>query len=206
MTATRPEGRVAVLSPSAALPAIFPAPFELGLRRLRAEFGLEPVEYPTTRALGGFPADRARDLHAAFADPAIAAVFTSIGGDDQLLRCVHSKNPAEVPLAGDQHSVGDLGADGQHEAFGVAARAWRPRRDLDHLNPRVREDRVERLRERDPPDRVRGTETEPRVLNPAGSGAVGPGQSVIGIDSPGRHAHRCESVTVVGPCPAATKP
>jgi muramoyltetrapeptide carboxypeptidase LdcA involved in peptidoglycan recycling len=80
----RPGDRVAVLSPSAALPAIFPAPFELGLRRLREEFGLEPVEYPTTRALGACPAARARDLHAAFADPKIAAVLTSIGGDDQL--------------------------------------------------------------------------------------------------------------------------
>ena len=32
--------------------AEFPAPVDLGLRRLRAEFGLEPVEYPTTRAPG----------------------------------------------------------------------------------------------------------------------------------------------------------
>jgi hypothetical protein len=41
---------VAVLSPSAGLPARFPGPYELGLRRLREEFGLRPVEYPTTRA------------------------------------------------------------------------------------------------------------------------------------------------------------
>jgi hypothetical protein len=35
---------------------------------------------------------------------------------------VHGKHPAEVPLAEDQHPVGDLGSDGQHEAFGEAVR------------------------------------------------------------------------------------
>lgn len=43
-----------------------------------------PAEFPTTRALGATPKDRARDLHAAFVDPEVKAVFTSIGGDDQL--------------------------------------------------------------------------------------------------------------------------
>ncbi|MGR7026608.1 S66 family peptidase [Geodermatophilus sp. URMC 62] len=80
----RPGDRVAVLSPSTALPAVFPLPFELGLRRLRAEFGLEPVEFPTTRMMGASPRQRAEDLHAAFADPGITAVLVSIGGDDQL--------------------------------------------------------------------------------------------------------------------------
>ena len=47
--------RVAVLSPSSAGPALFPAPYELGLRRLRERFELEPVEYPTTRMLGASP-------------------------------------------------------------------------------------------------------------------------------------------------------
>ncbi len=75
--------RVAVLSPSSALPAVFPAPYELGLRRLRA-FGLEPVEYPTTRQWNSSPRERAADIHAAFADPSIKAVIASIGGDDQL--------------------------------------------------------------------------------------------------------------------------
>jgi hypothetical protein len=28
-----------------------------------------------------------------------------------------------MPLSEDQHAVGELGADGQHEAFGVAVRA-----------------------------------------------------------------------------------
>ncbi|MFG1887338.1 S66 peptidase family protein [Micromonospora sp. NPDC049051] len=78
----RPGDRVAVVSPSAGLPALFPHVYELGLRRLREEFGLEPVEYPTTRVLGADPRDRARDLTAAFADPTITAVLATVGGDD----------------------------------------------------------------------------------------------------------------------------
>jgi muramoyltetrapeptide carboxypeptidase LdcA involved in peptidoglycan recycling len=80
----RPGNRVAILSPSAGLPGIFPRPFELGLRRLREDFGLIPVEYPTTRQMGSAPAERAADIHAAFADPDIAAVITSIGGEDEI--------------------------------------------------------------------------------------------------------------------------
>jgi muramoyltetrapeptide carboxypeptidase LdcA involved in peptidoglycan recycling len=79
-----PGDAVAVVSPSAGLPGRFPLPFELGLLRLRDEFGLVPVEYPTTRVMGAPPANRARDLHAAFAEPSIKAVIASIGGEDQL--------------------------------------------------------------------------------------------------------------------------
>ena len=78
----RPGDRVAVLSPSAGLPAVFPHVYELGLRRLRDDFGLIPVEYPTTRAAGAHPRERARDLTAAFADPSITAVLATVGGDD----------------------------------------------------------------------------------------------------------------------------
>jgi hypothetical protein len=56
---------------------------------------------------------------------------------------VSGERPAQVSLAEDQRSVGDLGTDGQHEAFGVAVRAWTPRRDLDHLDSCVGHDRVE---------------------------------------------------------------
>jgi muramoyltetrapeptide carboxypeptidase LdcA involved in peptidoglycan recycling len=79
-----PGDRIAVLSPSAGLPEMFPLPYELGLRRLREEFALEPVEYPTTRTMGTSPRERADDIHAAFADPDIRAVIASIGGDDQI--------------------------------------------------------------------------------------------------------------------------
>jgi muramoyltetrapeptide carboxypeptidase LdcA involved in peptidoglycan recycling len=75
---------VAVVSASGRAAARFPVPFDLGLRRLREELGLEPVEYPTTRAPEASPAERARDVHAAFADPAVKAVLASIGGEDEL--------------------------------------------------------------------------------------------------------------------------
>ncbi len=76
--------RVAVVSPSFAAPALFPAVHELGLRRLTEEFGVVPVEFPTTRRLHASPQDRAADLMAAYADPTIRAVLATIGGDDQL--------------------------------------------------------------------------------------------------------------------------
>lgn len=85
----RPGDAVAVLSPSSGLPGLFPLPYELGLRRLRDDFGLRPVEYPTTRKTGATPEERAADIHAAFADPDIKAVIASIGGDDQITVLPH---------------------------------------------------------------------------------------------------------------------
>jgi muramoyltetrapeptide carboxypeptidase LdcA involved in peptidoglycan recycling len=75
--------RVAVLSPSWAVPAQFPMVHEQALRRLRQEFQLEPVEFPTTRR-ASTPAERAADINAAFADPTIRGILATIGGDDQI--------------------------------------------------------------------------------------------------------------------------
>jgi muramoyltetrapeptide carboxypeptidase LdcA involved in peptidoglycan recycling len=80
----RPGDRIAVISPSAGMPAVFPDVYELGLRRLREEFGLEPVEYPATRAKDAPAGVRAHDIMAAFTDPSVSAVMASIGGDDQI--------------------------------------------------------------------------------------------------------------------------
>jgi muramoyltetrapeptide carboxypeptidase LdcA involved in peptidoglycan recycling len=80
----QPGDKVAVISPSSGLPEIFPTAYEQGIQRLRNFFQLEPVEYPTTRKMHSSPQDRARDLHAAFADPQIKAIISSIGGDDQI--------------------------------------------------------------------------------------------------------------------------
>jgi muramoyltetrapeptide carboxypeptidase LdcA involved in peptidoglycan recycling len=85
----RPGDRVAILSPSMGLPAVFPKVHEQGLRRIREVFGLVPVEYPTTRTMNAPLRDRARDVHAAFADPAIKAIITSIGGEDQIKLLKH---------------------------------------------------------------------------------------------------------------------
>ncbi len=84
-----PGDRVAVVSPSFAAPGMFPQVHEVAMRRLREEFGLEPVEYPTTRQVGAPAQDRARDLMAAFADPGIRAVLATIGGDDQITVLPH---------------------------------------------------------------------------------------------------------------------
>ncbi len=84
-----PGDAVAVVSASGPSAARFPAPFDLGLARLRDDFGLVPVEYPTTRAAQAAPADRAKDIHAAFADPGIKAVISAIGGDDELKVLAH---------------------------------------------------------------------------------------------------------------------
>ena len=85
----RAGDRVAVVSPSWAGPVVFPAVHELGLQRLHDELGLVAVEYPTTRRLGASAADRAADLMDAFADPGIAAVLATIGGDDELTVLPH---------------------------------------------------------------------------------------------------------------------
>ncbi|MER5866335.1 S66 peptidase family protein [Kitasatospora sp. NPDC002040] len=84
-----PGDRVAILSPAAGLAGVLPLPHDLGVRRLTEEYGLEPVEYPTTRQLGSSAAARATDIHAAFADPEIKAVIASIGGDDQITVIPH---------------------------------------------------------------------------------------------------------------------
>jgi muramoyltetrapeptide carboxypeptidase LdcA involved in peptidoglycan recycling len=80
----RPGDKVAILSASSGLPGLFPAVFEQGLQRLRDVFQLVPVEYPTSRKMQAPLEERARDVHAAFADPEIKAIICSIGGDDQI--------------------------------------------------------------------------------------------------------------------------
>ena len=84
----KPGDRVAVVSPSWAGPGVYPATHDLALRRLRDLLGLEPVEYPATRVASS-PAARAADLMAAYADPAIRAVFATIGGSDQITVLPH---------------------------------------------------------------------------------------------------------------------
>ncbi len=76
--------QVAVLSPSAGLPGLFPWVQDLGIERIKNEFGLIPKEYPTTRQMGSSLEDRAKDIMEAFADPENKAIITSIGGEDQL--------------------------------------------------------------------------------------------------------------------------
>jgi muramoyltetrapeptide carboxypeptidase LdcA involved in peptidoglycan recycling len=84
-----PGDRVAVVSPSFAAPGEFPELHDQAMRRLRQDFDLVPVEYPTTRRLGAPARDRAEDLMAAYADRSIRAVLATIGGDDQITVLPH---------------------------------------------------------------------------------------------------------------------
>ena len=81
--------RIAVLSPSFAAAGAFPAVHEQAMGRLTEVTGLIPVEYPTTRKVGATPAERAADINAAFADPAIRAILAVIGGEDQITVIPH---------------------------------------------------------------------------------------------------------------------
>jgi muramoyltetrapeptide carboxypeptidase LdcA involved in peptidoglycan recycling len=76
--------KVAILSPSFAAPGAWPHMNELGQTRLREVFGLEPVEFPTTRKIGATGQERSEDLTAAFSNPEIKAIISSLGGDDQV--------------------------------------------------------------------------------------------------------------------------
>lgn len=75
---------MAILSPSFAAPARWPHVYELGINRLRQRFGLEPVAYPATGKLGASKEERSLDLVAAFENPQIKGVISSLGGDDQV--------------------------------------------------------------------------------------------------------------------------
>jgi muramoyltetrapeptide carboxypeptidase LdcA involved in peptidoglycan recycling len=80
----RKGDKVAILSPSFAAPGRFPHVYELGLKRLREIFELEPVAFPATAKLGATGEERAADLVAAFKDPSIKGIITSLGGNDQV--------------------------------------------------------------------------------------------------------------------------
>ena len=87
--------KVAILWPSFAAPGKWPQVYKLGLTRVREVFGLEPVEFPTTKKIGASADERAKDLIDAFTNPDIKAVITSLGGDDQV---TYIKNLPSMPF------------------------------------------------------------------------------------------------------------
>lgn len=91
--------RIAVLSPSFAAAGAFPAVHEQAMKRLTEVTGLIPVEYPTTRAVGATPVERAADVNAAFSDPSIRAILAVVGGEDQICVIPHldSRFPRSDP-------------------------------------------------------------------------------------------------------------
>lgn len=93
------DGTVAIVAPSSGLAAAYPHVYELGIERIEEEFGLTTVEYPTAQKpdeyLYEHPGERAEDVMAAFRDPEIDAVITTIGGNDQL-RILDHLDPSVV--------------------------------------------------------------------------------------------------------------
>jgi muramoyltetrapeptide carboxypeptidase LdcA involved in peptidoglycan recycling len=89
----RPGDTVAVLSLCSGSAERFPRVFDHGLHNLAKGLGLKIREYPSTRApsaiLAAHPEVRARDLVLALEDPEVAAVISSIGGDDSVLVLEH---------------------------------------------------------------------------------------------------------------------
>lgn len=84
----RPGDRVAIVSPSWGGPGAIPRRYEMGRRELEERFGLHVVAMPHALADPDWvrrnPRARAEDIEAAFRDPSIAGVITSIGGDDSI--------------------------------------------------------------------------------------------------------------------------
>lgn len=80
--------RIAAVSLSWGGPGTFPHRYEAGRRQLEAAFGVELVAMPHAldppEVLAAAPRARADDLHAAFADPSIAGVISTIGGEDSI--------------------------------------------------------------------------------------------------------------------------
>jgi muramoyltetrapeptide carboxypeptidase LdcA involved in peptidoglycan recycling len=76
--------KVAIVSPSFAAPGVWPHVYELGLKRVREVFGLEPVEFPVTKKVGASGEERANDLRDSFQNNDIKAVIASLGGNDQV--------------------------------------------------------------------------------------------------------------------------
>lgn len=84
----RPGDRLAAVTLSWGGPGGFPHRYRAGKQQLQETFGVEIVEMPHTlaapEAVAADPAARADDLHHAFADPGIAGVVSTIGGDDSI--------------------------------------------------------------------------------------------------------------------------
>ena len=85
--------RIAAVSPSWGGPGAYPGRYAAGKRQFEAEFGISVIEMPHTLAppdwVRANPKARADDLMAAFADPTIAGIVATIGGDDAIRLLPH---------------------------------------------------------------------------------------------------------------------
>lgn len=84
LTKLKKGDKVAIVSPSFPASAVWPHVHELGLKRIVEIFELEHVVYPATAKLDATLEEKAKDLVAAFSDPEIKAVISTLGGDIQV--------------------------------------------------------------------------------------------------------------------------
>jgi len=91
----RKGDKAAILSLSFAAPGRWPHVYELGLKRVKEVFELEPVEFPATAKVGATAEERTKDLISAFENEEIKAVISSFGGDDQV---IYIKNLPKEPF------------------------------------------------------------------------------------------------------------
>lgn len=80
--------KVAIVTLSWGGPSIFPHRYEVGVKQLVEEFGVEVVEFKTVHMnnddLYNHPEWRAKDLMNAFLDPDVKAIICTIGGEDTI--------------------------------------------------------------------------------------------------------------------------
>ena len=70
-----------------------------------------------------------------------------MGTTSVVMGLVLGQDRPQMPLAEDQHPVGDLGPGGEHEPFRIGVRSWASGRDLHHFDPGPGQHCVERLGE-----------------------------------------------------------
>ncbi len=73
-----------------------------------------------------------------------AKVAGAVGSSAVVVANVFHQHHMQVPLAEDQHAVGEFGSDSAHEPFGEAVRPWATRRDPDYPDAHIGQDGVER--------------------------------------------------------------
>jgi hypothetical protein len=72
-----------------------------------------------------------------------AKVTAAVGLLTVVVPNIFCEHDMQVPLIEDQHAVGEFGSDRAHEPFGETVRPWTTRRNPDHTDAHIGEDRIE---------------------------------------------------------------
>ncbi len=91
-----------------------------------------------------------------------AELAAAMGSPPVVMGLVLGQDRPQVPFAEDEHPVGDLGPDSEHEPFRIRVRSRAARRDLHDLDAGAGQDRVKRRGELPGPI----PDQEPEVCGP----------------------------------------